>query len=219
MRIYMKIFIYLCVFAGLNLAHAGAYEDFFVAIKRDDAAALQSLLRRGFDANTPSPAGQSGLYLAVTEPSLKAARVLINWPQTKVESRNSADESPLMMAALKGQLELVKELIARDADVNKPGWAPLHYAATHGHIAVMQLLLDNDAYIDTESPNKTTPLMMAASYGTVEAVKLLLDAGADPTLKNVQGLSAIDFAQRSSRKDVADLIAGAVRSQQPKGRW
>jgi ankyrin repeat protein len=219
MRSYMKMFLYLHVLIGLSLANAGSYEDFFVAIKRDDATAIQSLLRRGFDANTPSPAVEAGLYLALMEPSLKAAQVLINWPQTKVETRNAADESPLMMAALKGQLEIAKELIARDADVNKPGWAPLHYAATHGHIAVMQLLLDNDAYIDAESPNKTTPLMMAASYGTAEAVKLLLDAGADPTLKNIQGLSAIDFAQRNSRKDVADLIAGAVRSQQPKGRW
>ena len=219
MRTYMKIFIYIYVFIGLNISHAGSYEDFFVAIKRDDATTIQKLLQRGFDANTPGPDGQTGLYVALAEPSLKAAQVLIDWPQTKVESRNAADESPLMMAALKGHLEVARKLIARDADVNKPGWAPLHYAATHGHLAIMQLLLDNHAYIDAESPNKTTPLMMAASYGTVEGVKLLLDAGADPSLRNAQGLSAIDFAQRVSRRDAAELIAGAVRGQQPKGRW
>lgn len=219
MRNYIKIFIYLYVFIGLNLCHAGSYEDFFVAVKRDDAQTIQSLLQRGFDANTPSPAGQSALYLALVEPSLNAARALIDWPKTKVETRNAVDESPLMMAALNGHLEAAQKLIARDADVNKPGWAPLHYAATHGHIAIMQLLLDNHAYVDAESPNKTTPLMMAASYGTVEAVKLLLDAGADASLRNAQGLSAIDFAQRASRKDAAELIAGAVRGLQPKGRW
>lgn len=219
MRNYIKIFIYLYVFTGFSHSFAGSYEDFFVAIKRDDPQTIQSLLQRGFDANTPDPAGLTGLYLALSAPSLKAAKVLIDWPKTKVEVRNAADESPLMMAALKGNLEAARSLIARDADVNKTGWAPLHYAATHGHLDVMRLLLDNHAYIDAESPNKTTPLMMAASYGTTEAVKLLLDAGADPALRNVQGLSAIDFAQRANRKDAADLIAASVRGQQPKGRW
>ncbi len=38
-----------------------------------------------------------------------------------VEPRNKADESPLMLAALDGQLELVKQLVALGADVNKTG--------------------------------------------------------------------------------------------------
>ena len=102
-----------------------------------------------------------------------------------------------MMAALKGHLDLVKKLIDRGADVNKPGWTPLHYAATSGHLAIMELLLEHHAFIDAESPNGTTPLMMAAHYGTPAAVKLLLEAGADPTMKNQLGLTAIDFAHRA----------------------
>lgn len=215
----MRFLVYCIVLIGFSFAKAGSYEDFFIAVKRDDAATVQSLLRRGFDPNTLDPKGQTGLYLALVEPSLKVAQTLVEFPQTKVELRNAADESPLMMAALKGHLELARRLIARDADVNKTGWAPLHYAATNGHLELIQLLLDHHAYIDAESPNKTTPLMMAAMYGTPAAVKLLLDAGADASLKNIQGLSAIDFAQRAGRKDVADQIAGAVRSLQPKGRW
>jgi uncharacterized protein len=46
-----------------------------------------------------------------------------------------------------------------------------------------------------------------------------LDAGADPTLKNQLGLTAIDFANRVSREDSAELIAAAVRSSKPKGKW
>ena len=129
------------------------------------------------------------------------------------------DRIPLMMAALKGHLDLVRKLIARDADVNKPGWAPLHYAATNGHLAIVRMLLDHHAYIDAESPNGTTPLMMAAHYGTPETVKLLLEAGADPLLKNSIGLTALDFAQRANRSDSAQLIAAFVRGKQPKGQW
>jgi len=200
-------------------ARAGSYEDFFAAIRQDNAAAITQLLQRGFDPDTRDPSGIPGLYLAIREPSLKAAQALIAWPKTNVEARTAQDESPLMMAALKGHIELVRQLIGRDADVNKPGWTALHYAATNGHVAVVQLLLDHHAYIDAESPNGTTPLMMAAQYGSPGAVKLLLEAGADPLLKNQLGLTAIDFAQRANRKDSADLIAAFVRARAPRGTW
>jgi ankyrin repeat protein len=61
--------------------------------------------------------------------------------------------------------------------------------------------------------------MMAAMYGTAESVKVLLEAGADPSIKNEQGLTAIDFANRVSRPGNAELIAAAIRAKAPKGRW
>lgn len=216
---YIKKIIYLFVFIGFNVAFAGSYDDFFVAIKQDDAGRVKELLTRGFDANTIDPSGQHGLYLALREPSLKAAQVLIDWPKTNVNVVNAKDESPLMMAALKGQQELAARLIKKGADINKTGWTPLHYAASSGHLAIISLLLENSAYIDAESPNGTTPLMMAAMYGTPEAVKLLLKEGADPQLKNQQGLTALQFAQRGNRPDSVDAIAAAIRSKRPAGQW
>jgi uncharacterized protein len=198
---------------------AGSYDDFFVAITRDDAQAVTELLQRGFDPNTVDPKGRQGLFLALQLGSLKAADVLIAWPKTQVEWRSAKDESPLMIAALKGYQEQVRKLIARDADVNKTGWTPLHYAATAGNVEMIALLLDENAYIDAESPNKTTPLMMAAMYGSTPAVRALLEAGADPTLRNQLGLSAVDFAQRGKRPDAAELIAAAIRNRQPRGKW
>jgi ankyrin repeat protein len=216
---YFKKVIYLVVLYGFGVAHAGSYDDFFTAVQRDDAATVQSLLARGFDANTVDPNGLHGLYLALREPSLKVAQVLVDWPKTDVNVLNPKGESALMMAALRGQQAMAEKLIKRGADVNKTGWAPLHYAASNGHLALMALLLENSAYIDAESPNGTTPLMMAAMYGTPEAVKLLIDEGADPQLKNQQGLTALQFAQRANRPDAAGLIAAAIRRQRPAGQW
>ena len=92
-------------------------------------------------------------------------------------------------------------------------------AASAGNVQLVQLLLDNFAYIDAESPNGSTPLMMAARYGSADAVKVLLDAGADPTLKNAQGLSAVDFAQKAQRNDSANLITAAIRARKSNGAW
>ncbi len=187
-------------------AWAGAYEDFFVAILRDDGDAITALLRRGFDPNTRDPKGQVGLTMALQNDANKAVAALLASRRLNVEARNAKDESPLMMAAIKGDVEAVKALIARDADVNKTGWTPLHYAASAGspqHAVIISLLLENHAYIDAASPNGTTPLMMAAHYGSTEALQLLLDEGADPTLKNQLGLTAADFALRVSRTESA----------------
>ena len=203
--------------------NAGAFEDFFIAIQRDDGDAITTLLRRGFDPNTRDPNGQVGLTLTLQNGSLKAFAALMAARQVNVEARNAQDESPLMMAALKGNVEAVKALLARDADVNKTGWAPLHYAASAGspqHAQIISLLLERHAYIDAASPNGTTPLMMAAHYGSTEAVQLLLEEGADPTLKNQLGLTATDFAMRVSRTDSAEKIAAAIRRRQPnRGKW
>ncbi len=215
----IKYVVYLIVLIVFSSAKAGSYEDFFTAIRQDDDRTVKALLSRGFDPNTRDPKGFHGLFLAVREPAPKVAITLIDWPKTDVESRTAQDESPLMISALKGQFDLASRLIERGADVNKPGWTPLHYAATNGHVAVIRLLLDKHAYIDSAAPSGTTPLMMAAHYGTPEAVKVLLDEGADPMLKNLQGLSAIDFANRAGRKESAELIAAFVRSRQPKGKW
>lgn len=215
---FKKVF-YLIVFIGYSICHAGSYDDYFFAIKHDDADAVKTLLQRGFEVNTLSEAGEHGLIVAIREPAPDVIKVLINWPKVNIETRTPHDESPLMLAALKGMTELCLQLIDRGADVNKPGWASLHYAATNGHLAVMALLLEHFAYIDAASPNGTTPLMMAASYGTEPAVKLLLEAGADPLLKNDRGLSAIDFAQRADRNDSVQTIAAFIRGQHPKGSW
>jgi ankyrin repeat protein len=208
-----KAFV-LIGFIFLNASSwAGSYEDYFKAVQFDDVNTVRALLQRGFDPNTVNPAGLSGLMLAVKEPSLKVAQLLLSWPKVKAEVRNDKDESVLMLAALKGYLPLVKRLVELDADVNKPGWTPLHYAASTGQVAVIEFLLENSAYIDAESPNGSTPLMMAALYGSPESVKLLIQAGADLNVKNQLGLTALDFAVRGQRQNAKELIETGLQRQ------
>ena len=216
---HLKKILYLVVLIGYSLSFAGSYDDFFSALQRDNGPQVQALLQRGFDPNSVNPQGQPALLLALRSDALAVARVLVAHPATKVEVRTSKDESPLMLAALKGQLELCRQLIARDADVNKPGWTPLHYAASSGKAEIVQLLLEHYAYIDAASPNGSTPLMMAAMYGSPAAVNVLLDAGADPTLKNALGLTALDFANKAQHQESVDRIARAIRAKVPAGSW
>ena len=215
----MKKLLYGLILAGASMVHAGSYDDFFRAVRQDNPAKIQELLNRGFDANTQDDKGQNALCIALNEETLQAAKTLIGWSQTDVNKLNAADESPLMLAAIKGHLDLAEMLVKKGADINKAGWTPLHYAASGGHLHIIKLLLENSAYIDAESPNGTTPLMMAAMYGTPAAVNLLLQEGADAKLKNEQGLTALQFAQRGNRPDSVEAIAAFLRSKLPVGQW
>ncbi|MDA7417959.1 ankyrin repeat domain-containing protein [Xenophilus arseniciresistens] len=201
---------------------AGPREDFFRAVAADNPYAVRSQIERGMDPNTLDDKKQTALVIALREGSPKVARALIEIKKTDVNATNGSDESPLMMAALRGQQEFVDLLLKRDAAVNKTGWAPLHYAATAGQVGIMKQLLDQHAFIDAQSPNGTTPLMMAAMYGSADAVKLLLAEGADIMMKNEQGLSALDFARRANRTDAMELLsAAATRAPQRPGtgKW
>ena len=218
MQFFKKV-LYLIVFIGYSSSFAGAYENFFQALERDDTATVRALLQRGFDPNSVNPKGEQALVLSLRLPAPGVAKLLIAHPDTQVEVRTPQDESPLMLAAIKGELELCQKLIERDADVNKPGWTPLHYAATGGSAPVVQLLLDHYAYIDAESPNGSTPLMMAAMYGSGETVQALLDGGADATLKNTKGLTALDFALKADHPGAVARIAAALRAKKPAASW
>lgn len=222
----IKSIVFKCIAGFLvmfsSVVWPNSFDDFFAAVKRDDVAAVRQLAERGFDLNTRNEAGEHALFLALRDEAPAVSSFLLAQAKVQVEVRTSKDESPLMMAALKGRLDAARRLIERKAEVNKPGWTPLHYAATNadaGSAAMVRLLLEHHAYIDAESPNGSTPLMMAAHYGNPGVVKLLLEEGADPLLKNQQGLSAIDFANRAQRAESAEIIAAFVRARQPRGRW
>ena len=207
---YFKKLIKYVVYIGLIFnsisSFAGSFEDFFTAIQNDEVKVISNLFGRGFDPNTVNLNGEPAILNSLKLGSLKSFEFIAKHPKTNVNVRNSHGESALMLVCLKGELELAKMLIKRNADINHPGWTSLHYAASGGHTAIIQLLLDESAYIDAESPNGTTPLMMAARYGNEKAVQLLITEGADLNLKNQLGLTALDFAVQGRRPEAIKLL-------------
>ena len=208
----LKIYLVVLACHLLTPAYAGSYKDFFTYIDSDRAQEIEILLAKGFDPNTVNEEGVPALILAAQKKSFNAIAVLVKDKKTNLNVISKESENTLMLAAIQNQIDLAKLLIEQGAEVNKPGWTALHYAATKGHIDIMRLLIEHSAYLDAESPNGTTPLMMAAYYGTPQAVKLLLEEGADPLVKNKLGLSAMDFAKQSTHKESQDYIQAFVNA-------
>jgi ankyrin repeat protein len=192
-------------------AQAGAYEDFFKAVSLDDAGGVQALLQRGFDPNARDERGQVPLYLSLREGSFKVAALLLQQPQTQVDAANAVGETPLMIAALRGQSDWARRLVDKGARINQAGWGPLHYAATGPDVALVGWLIERGAALDARSPNGSTPLMMAACYGNEDSAHLLLARGADAKLRNDKNLSAADFARLAGRDKLGEKLDQAMR--------
>ena len=202
------VFCGLCALSATS--HAGSYDDFFTAITRDNATEITDLLARGFDVNSRSTKGQSGLFEALQKDSQKAVTALMLSESLDVNALNDKGESALMMAALKGKLEVCELLIQRGARVNKTGWAPLHYAAAGPEPKAVALLLARGAELEAESPNKNTALMMAVRYAPEASVDLLLARGADLKRVNAAGWNAVELAANEGRETLSKRLAAVV---------
>ncbi|WP_233849327.1 ankyrin repeat domain-containing protein [Paraburkholderia sp. HD33-4] len=203
----------VCAALAAVPAHAAPIDTLIKGVKFDDVDGVNKLLAKGMDPNSVDNQGMPLLVIAAREKSDKVAAALLANPKTDIEIQDKAGENAMMMAALVGDLNFVNLLIAKDAEVNKKGWAPLHYAAANGHDDVVKVLLDHSAYVDAGSPNGTTPLMMAARGGHVSTVKLLLDNGADLSVKNQIGMTALDFAKTYKEPDVVEGLTARMQQQ------
>jgi len=227
-----KYFGFLLIVAALGLAtlsNASAAESevtraWFDALKRDDVWALSSMQAKGISTNLADDDGNTALHGAIALGKLGTLQWLLKQPDIAINQRNKANESPLMFAAIKCDEAAVKAIVTSGAAINHPGWTPLHYAAACGAPnapALVQFLLANHAYIDAESPNGSTPLMLAAQYGNPATVQLLVDEGADLDVRNERSLSAVDFAERRDNPDVRAFLVKVMldRKRLKKGTW
>jgi ankyrin repeat protein len=184
-----------------------ARADLLAAIRRNDPHAIRTALLRGAVANSLDEFGAPVIAAAAKAQSWDAVRALAELRGTDVDAVDRGGANAMMYAALHGELDLVKMLVGRKAEVNKTGWTALHFAAANGHVEVIRFLLERHAYIDAESPNGTTPLMMAARQAQTTAVQVLVEEGADPTPRNASGLDAAAYARAAGNPKLSEWLA------------
>ena len=103
--------------------------------------------------------------------------------------------TPLIIAAHNGHLNSVKILLSYKADIEargtlkigdevSEGCTPLWGAAAADHLAVVELLLEQNADVDSKTSTGSTPLRVAAHEGHLDIVRCLVHRGADVNAHN-----------------------------------
>jgi len=147
----------------------------------------------------------------------KLLRKRVNVNERGAEDRWESDRywdelppSPLDLAARYGVLDSVKVRLKKRACMSPEdaeGWDfPIHHAAKHGHISVVELLLSKGMDINAEGGTGLTALHYAAEKGHKDVVELLITKGADVNHWECDGMSPLDWALYHGQEEIAKLI-------------
>ncbi|XP_010636952.1 ankyrin repeat domain-containing protein 12 isoform X2 [Fukomys damarensis] len=159
--------------------------------RKQMALLMQMTARDNSPDSTPNHPSQ-------TTPAQKKTPSSSSRQKDKVNKRNERGETPLHMAAIRGDVKQVKELISLGANVNVKdfaGWTPLHEACNVGYYDVAKVLIAAGADVNTQGLDDDTPLHDSASSGHRDIVKLLLRHGGNPFQANKHGERPVDVAE------------------------
>lgn len=145
-------------------------------------------------------------------------RELITRDPSSVNRYDDEGFTPLLAAASKGHVNVIKILISAGADVNLAdnefGWTPLREATAKGHTKAMEVLLRAKADPNLAESDGFTPLHVAASRGDSDAVSLLLKANANAELRDKKdGQTSLDVAKKLGHHAVISLLEAHMKRQ------
>jgi hypothetical protein len=118
---------------------------------------------------------------------------------------NAADDegvTPLHLAALRGDADMVGALLERGANARAAdarGRTPLHLAGQANDAKVIALLVAHGAAVDARDQNGNTALHVAARLCNERSVRALLTAGADPMAANAAAQTPLHVLGRDHR--------------------
>ena len=168
------------------------------------------------NAPIPLTPKDEALIQSVWEGDLERVELLVNKGANANAAEPKKARTVLMVAAAKGQFDIVKFLYGKGADINardSDSQTALMYASRHRlnvtpDNAIAKFLIDNGAEVNVRSKKRGfTVLMLAASAGNVELVQQLLEKGADPEIADNFGVSALAMAQERGFSAVVDLLS------------
>ena len=188
-----------------------------LAAERGHVRTVALLIENGAGIDTTSAEQWTPLVYAAARGQPDVARLLIG-AGADIEVREpSGGYTPLMIAALLGQTALISPLVEAGADVNarsdQGGAGALAVAAAssgEGTLVTMAELLVAGSNLNAQDDEGATPLMAAVRTSNTNAVNLLLSSGADPTIADFNGQTALDIAEREGMQAISRQLRASV---------
>lgn len=172
------------------------------------------------DINLRDDLGNAPLHLALRNNETEVFNALleknadVNVPG---KGERATNQTVLYVAVFRNDEELIKKLLDKGADPNiadSDGAVPLSEAVLGGSVnpETVKMLLDKGANPNTQEKNKATPLIYIAANAQTSAenrrqiIKMLSEKGADKSIRDESGKTALDWAKKNGNKDAVEIL-------------
>jgi ankyrin repeat protein len=210
--------------ADANVVASRKLTPLMAAAMHADAELVELLLKKKADVNAKDDDGATALHHAVAPPRddladgeaadrRRTVELLLD-NGASINAKDNLARTPLHFAS---DIPILELLLARGADIHARtdlGRTPLGGPDP----AAIRLLAKHGADVSARDNQGSTPLMLVASQYhdryALAATEALLSAGADPTLKNKKGETALDIAKAWQNDELVTLLENLPKRAQ-----
>ncbi|HET7688852.1 MAG TPA: ankyrin repeat domain-containing protein, partial [Nocardioidaceae bacterium] len=201
----------------LRAANEDATEDpdsrLLAAAETGDADTVAVALRAGGDLEVRDAHRRTPLLLASAADRVEAARVLVALGADP-DALDDRHDTPWLVTGVTGSVAMAEVLLPHDPDLtirNRYGGISIIPASERGHVDYVRHVVRTDIDVNHVNDLGWTALLEAVILGDgsapyQEIVRILLAAGADPSIGDHDGVTALRHAEAKSQKQVARIL-------------
>ena len=195
--------------ADLELKTNGGSTALLLAVTHGAKGAAKVLVEAGADVNVRGPEEWSALHFAVDQDDIEVIGILCDGG-ADVNAMCKEHKTPLMLAVMKVSVKAARALLDKGADPNLKdlhGWSALHMAAESIEtVEILQLLIENGAYVDDMTNKGNTALALAVLNNSIGNAKALLLGKADPSICGDHHWSPLHVTAERNYAKMAELL-------------
>jgi uncharacterized protein len=186
------------------------------AAETGDATAAALAIRAGANLETRDGRGRTPLLLAVTKDRLAVARLLV-YLGADPDALDDQHDTPWLVTGVTGSVDMLEVLLPARPDLairNRFGGISLIPASERAHVGYVRRIVRTDIDVNHINNLGWTALLEAVILGDgskryQQIVMILLDAGADASIADRQGVTALQHAERRGQREVARILRNA----------
>jgi len=201
--------------AEINCRDKDKETPLMMSARKNNVETVRLLLKQNADIFVKDSSDKTCLYVAAEDDCVDVFMVLREHKKVKIllEEFDKNENTPLHIAAMKGNLKIVEMLLEMGACIdskNDQNLTPLHLAAKHGRSTIVKMLLLKDiSIVNDEDDASNTPLHLAALEGHVKVVEILLECGAAVDARNATLWTPLDCTASHGWTWCAECLLGA----------
>ncbi len=193
---------------------ADAARQLLDAAAAGDADRAALALRAGAGIETRDGNQRSPLLLAAAADHVETARLLVRLGADP-DALDEAHDTPWLVTGVTGSVAMAELLLGAGADLtitNRFGGLSIIPASERGHVAYVRRVATSGINVNHVNNLGWTALLEAVILGDgsepyQQIVRILIDAGADRTIADFDGTSALDHARRRNHDAVAAILS------------